>query len=108
MAHEMSDVNHMTVKQFREDGYLHEINRQLLHPLGLALEVAVDNDGTESISGVWDYRADPEGIVYGADLLSPEKAMAVKARWDEREAARMERLGYMVQPLDRPLTDESA
>lgn len=40
------------------------MNRGFLHPLGLALEVEieVDEDGTERLGGVWDYRKDPEGI----------------------------------------------
>ena len=63
----MSDeIKRMDVKEFRELGYLQELNRQFLHPLGLALEVVIDDDtGNESFGGVWDLPADPEGISYG-------------------------------------------
>jgi len=61
----MSDcVKRMDIKEFREVGYLQEANRLFFHPLGLALEVIVEDDGTEKIGGVWDYRDDPEGIVF--------------------------------------------
>lgn len=33
------------------------------HPLGLALEVTVDDDGTEKPGGIWDYRDAPDGIL---------------------------------------------
>ena len=54
----------LDIKEFREKGYLQELNRGFLHPLGLALEVTVNDDGTESLTGVWDYRDDPDGITY--------------------------------------------
>lgn len=34
-------VKRMPVNEFRDDGYLQEVNRRFLHPLGLALEVTV-------------------------------------------------------------------
>lgn len=55
---------HIDIKEFREAGYLQEVNREFLHPLGLAIEVRIDDDGTETLSGVWDYRDDPEGILF--------------------------------------------
>ena len=63
----MSDeIKRMDVKEFRKLGYLQELNRQFLHPLGLALEVVIDEDtGNESFGGVWDYREDLKGISYG-------------------------------------------
>jgi hypothetical protein len=37
----------MNIKEFREFGYLQELNRKYLHPLGLALEVTIDEKGHE-------------------------------------------------------------
>jgi hypothetical protein len=37
----VSDVKRIDIQEFRERGYLQEVNRRLLHPLGLALEIAV-------------------------------------------------------------------
>lgn len=90
---------YMDLREFRDEGYLQEINRRLLHPLGLALEVTHHADGSVSLSGVWDDRDDPEGTRYeGADLAP--KAANVSRLWIEREAARRAALGYMVQPAD--------
>lgn len=86
----MSDIKYMNIKEFREKGFLQEANRLFFHPCGLALEVAckdcsgclaifgniapdcpvchgdgADPEGEEYISGVWDYRDDPEGIYFG-------------------------------------------
>lgn len=89
----------MDVREFRERGYLQEVNRRFLHPLGLALEVTVEEDGTERISGVWDYRDDSEGIYFAGDYanLHP-KARKVEEEWERREGNRRTALGYMVQP----------
>jgi len=37
----VSDVERIDVAEFRRVGYLAELNRRFLHPLGLALEVVV-------------------------------------------------------------------
>lgn len=96
-------VKHIDIKEFRELGLVAEINRRCLHPLGLALEVEVDGDGNESLGGVWDYREDAEGIYYYGDAEYmagiAAKAARVEQMWAEREAARVEALGYMVQPI---------
>ena len=69
-------LKRMTAKEFREAGYLRELNRQFLHPLGLALEVEVAADGTESFGAVWDYRDDPEGILFTDQVLQTPEALA--------------------------------
>lgn len=97
----MPELKHMPIKEFRSRGYLHEVNRLVLHPLGLALEVTIEEDGTESISGVWDCQAEPEGILYGDDLLSGEAASFVAAEMEGRGPERQERLGFIVQPTGR-------
>lgn len=116
----MSDEHkHIDISEFREFGYLHEINRQLLHPLGLALEVVTedcpacnglgatnhcvscgDQGQIERLGGVWDSRDDPEGFVYGDDLLSAEKARRVRDEMQRRAGPRVEKLGYMIQPVE--------
>lgn len=64
-----TDIKYIDVKEFRELGFLQEANRQFFHPLGLALEVVVDEDGEESLGNIWDYRDDPEGILYSEDMI---------------------------------------
>ena len=61
----MKDIKRIDIKEFREKGYLQELNRRFLHPLGLALEITIDDDdGKEKLGGIWDYREDEEGIYY--------------------------------------------
>lgn len=95
----MDDVKRIDIAEFRREGYLQEVNRQFFHPLGLALEVVVDDDGEERLGGVWDYRDDSEGISYGEGMIDPGKADRVqRARWD-RELRRIAALGYVTQPI---------
>jgi hypothetical protein len=92
-------INRIDIREFREAGYLQEVNRQFLHPLGLALEVVVDDDGTERLGGVWDYRDDPEGIYYAGDMPDAEKAERIRDEQDKHHATRLDALGYIMQPL---------
>ncbi len=48
-----------------------EINRRVLHPVGLALAAVIDDDGLIRFAGVQDSRDDPEGLVFG-NLSKPE------------------------------------
>jgi len=54
------DINRMDIAEFREFGYLQELSRCFLHPLGLTLEVMVDDDGTDRAVGdtlkAWEVR----------------------------------------------------
>lgn len=59
---------YMSIEEFRSVGFLQEANRLFFHPRGLALEVVIDDDGCAHLSGIWDSREDPEGIVF-ADAL---------------------------------------
>lgn len=69
----MSDVKKIDIKEFREFGFLQELNRLFLHPMGMALEVAIEEDGSEHIGDIWDQRDDPEGMHYDLANSSPER-----------------------------------
>ena len=86
----MSDVKRIDIKEFREKGYLQEVNRRFLHRVGLALEVVVDDDGTERLGGIWDYREDPEGICFAEGMINDDKAKFVQEERDKRIDARCE------------------
>lgn len=72
---------YMNIKEFREKGYLQELNRKFLHPLGLALEVIIDDNGVEKLGGIWDSRDDLEGFVY--DLKNSDNDRIKKFRKNE-------------------------
>jgi len=94
----------LTVKEFREMGLLHEVNRRVLHPLGYALETIVQTeDGkvievknkSERFGEVWDFNDDPEGMNFNE--VDQEYIDKVKAMEDERRPKRVKALGYWVQ-----------
>jgi hypothetical protein len=100
-------VKRIEIKEFREKGYLQELNRRFLHPLGLALEIILNDDGTEKLGGVWDYREEKEGIYYdisNADLERKtrfnEKKLFIDTELENRCKNRKEILGFDVEPLD--------
>jgi hypothetical protein len=86
------------VADFRAQGYLQELNRRFLHPLGLSMSIEVAEDGAETLAGIWDYREDPEGILYagGADRTKFEN---IEREWSKRVKPRVAAIGFMVQPV---------
>ena len=90
---------YIPIKEFRELGFLQEANRLFFHPHGLALEVVVAPDGGMSLGGVWDYREDPEGIVFEEGGLSQSKAYVVASEKLRHEEARTELLGGSIQEM---------
>ncbi len=87
---------YMEIREFVDQGYLMELNRQFLHPLGMALEITSDKDGVW-LSGIWDARDDPEGIVFdeppdGAKILRIADEMRV------HHATRQALFGWAIQP----------
>jgi len=99
-------VKRIDIKEFVDFGYLHELNREFLHPLGLALEVTGHDDGSVTLSGVWDSRDDPDGIIFGEDVLDPEKARRVAEERERRRPVREAQMGYWQQPIPMGDTDE--
>ncbi|GEA16732.1 hypothetical protein E308F_29780 [Moorella sp. E308F] len=90
----------MDLNEFREFGFLQEVNRQFFHPLGLALEVVIEEDGTTRLGGIWDCREDPEGILFTDGVLDKEKADRVEKLKKEKASIRKERFGYVIQPIN--------
>lgn len=85
---------------FQDLGLLQEVNRLVLHPLGLALGmVSADRDETEIRMRVWDAMDDLEGIAFAKHLLSSTKAAAVAHMMEMRGPERVKALGYVVQPV---------
>lgn len=95
----MSERKRIAISDFRRLGYLQEVNRRFLHPLGLALEVIQGDDG-EELGGVWDSREDLEGIAFeGLGAEEAAKAAYVTHQEEHRRMDRESALGYWVQPI---------
>ena len=91
----------MDIKEFRTFGYLQEANRLFFHPLGLALEISINDDGSEYLSGIWDYRDDPEGMLYDKSTIQDPNAY--------RKAFRVEqfRLSKLLERIDLEECDDN-
>lgn len=99
----MSDIKRMDIKEFRESGLLAELNRSFLHPLGLALEVTIDDKtGEEKLGGIWDYRDDPEGMLYGKESFPTEKIKKAQEFIEQKHEQRLKALGFIYQDPDNP------
>lgn len=98
----MSEIKRMDIKEFRETGLLAELNRAFLHPLGLALEVVIDDDGTEKLGGIWDCRDDSEGVLYSKDHFPTEKCKNAQKIIESKHKQRFETLGFVHQDIDNP------
>jgi len=102
----MSQIKKIDIKEFREKGYLQELNRQFLHPLGLALEIVQENDGEEKLGGIWDYRDDEEGIYYDIKNSDDDRINRFKTNKDfidnelnKRFKKRKKTLGFDIEPI---------
>lgn len=96
------EVKRIDIKEFRESGLLAELNRVFLHPLGLALEVSVEDDGTEKLGGIWDYRDDPEGVLYSKEHFPTEKIEKAQEFIKQKHEQRMKVLGFVFQDPNNP------
>lgn len=93
-------VSRMDIAEFRQRGYLQEANRLFFHPLGLALEVIIELDGSERLGGIWDYRDDPEGVLFDVEcVLNAKAACRIEKERSKKAIVRMERFGFEVQSV---------
>lgn len=93
----------MTPKEFRELGFLRELNRQFLHPLGLALTTVREADGTERFGDVDDRRDEPEGLAFAPAVLATEaaheQAQEIEALRAAKTIPRLALFGWEIQPI---------
>jgi hypothetical protein len=92
------------IKEFRELGYLQELNRTFLHPLGLALSISVDENGNECLSDIFDYRDDE--IYYDIKNSDIERKENFKKNEKfinneqiKRANKRYQELGFNIEPI---------
>lgn len=114
VPHETPPPKRIDIAEFRKLGFLQEVNRLFFHPRGLALEIVsedsdcfscgghgefrgvkcdtCDGEGTlhsEKLGGVWDYRDDPEGILYALPLkIDTDKVRHVEREFQKHEGVR--------------------
>ena len=97
------DIKKMSMSEFVKLGILQEINRRFLHPMGLAMSVVIDKDTDMcAFDSIWDYREDPEGIVFADDIAKDStfdsKAQIVEDLLESKKEAREKAFGWHIQP----------
>lgn len=102
----IKEFKKMTAREFMDIGLLQEINRRFLHPMGLALEVVInDLDNTCVFGEVWDYRDDPEGMIFSDSTINTkettEKEERVKEMFNEKKEVRENKFGWHIQPVPK-------
>ncbi len=104
-----ADRKRITAKELREMGLLWKINKDILHPLGLALEVVVDEVGGETFGDVWDSRDDPEGFMYDDETWTAGHKKYVRymeEKGDKARRVRSDKLGFVRQPHPDVVVDD--
>lgn len=95
----LDHVGLMRLDAFVEGGYLQEVNRLLLHPLGLALAVMYREDGGgEPFLQVHDLSVSAPGVIFDPEMDLIPKARKVVDRLNERFEARLDTHGWIIQP----------
>jgi len=98
----------MSLEEFREGGYLQELNREFLHPLGLAMSVICENDDDGNLKavefgGIVDARSDPEGMLFAEGVIDEDAMKKVDREFAEKAEYRMENYGFVIQSADDEL-----
>lgn len=104
MSESQKDVNGNPILPLEElvsEGYLQEVNRRFLHPLGLALTVHTDDSQKYGFIYIQDHRDSLDGM-YFADLSDSDslrKVNNIERLLSKKGAARRIKIGRMIQPI---------
>lgn len=88
------------LKEFKDEGYLQEVNRRFFHPHGLEMSIIVEKDGSFTFGGIIDGRDDPEGFYFEKiteDHLN--KASNIRNIEKKRITPRFNAFGFVVQQI---------
>lgn len=94
-------MKEMDIIEFKDLGYLQEVNRQFFHPLGLALAVEDNEAGKWKLSCVFDEREDPEGFLFTEGQMREEdfivKKECIEKEMRKKHAYRIKSFGFDIQ-----------
>ena len=100
MADDPKEIN---LKEFRDFGYLQEVNRRFFHPLGLALVMDCEGeDDRQAQLAIQDFRHLNEGHQFPESLISIQKAERIEDEMEMRMRYRIKDLGWYEQPACLP------
>lgn len=86
-------TRYLSAEEIQTLGILQEVNRTFFHPIGLAAEVRLDTGALF----IQDWRDDPEGVIYEAGVMEPEKYKAFRRSALRACRTRELLLGFVVQ-----------
>ena len=99
-------ISYISAEEFRGKGYLQELNRRYLHPLGLAMAVEVLEDGTEQLGGIVDFRENKDGVHYNLENASDERIdkfisrkKFIDSEIEKRYNNRVDKFGSVIEPI---------
>lgn len=81
---DIGTAKRIPISEFRELGYLQEVNRRFLHPLGLSLTVVRNGNGFQ-LGSILDFREDSDGVCFGADSRPDTEAFQRKIDFIDSE-----------------------
>lgn len=93
-------IKEMSKEEFKNQGYLQELNRLFLHPLGVALGIKTEkNEIVDFI--IIDNTQEKDGMIFESldDKESREKAINIKKLFKEKRKNRLKTLKYIYQPI---------
>lgn len=93
----------MPIEEFLTEGYMQELNRRFLHPLGLTMAVRYHDDRQELL--VIDCRDVAGGVIYEEEdqehsRIRRRAVEAIGKAWSERSWQRLRKSGFVIQPVD--------
>ncbi len=92
----------MSIKKFRELGFIQELNRNFLHPVGLALDVEINEEtGEEVIKEIVDNRDEDGGMIFKDEEIDMGKFRSVRDLFSAKVNKRQALLGFIVQPVEK-------
>lgn len=95
-----TNVNSVGPDFLVDSGLLFKINQRILHPFGLAMSVAIHDDGWATFGKIWDYREDVEGMIFEQETLEDGKKKYddFMEEWGNKKLEERKKfLGYVVQ-----------
>lgn len=90
----------LSVNDFVRLGYLQELNRLFLHPLGLDLQVKLENNTLE-FSEIIDCRDNENGIIFNEGYLDIIKRENIEFEYNKKMLYRLKNLGYVIQEIHK-------
>ena len=100
-----TDTKYIDIKEFKDKGYLQEVNRRFFHPLGLALEIKIDEYSNCFLGRILCSRE--EELCFDIKNMDKEyrkifknKYKYIESELNNRQLNRIMELGFLIEPIE--------